>query len=214
MEIFRNPNLTEYINDLDLVISDSGYARLDNSWNCSNVCSPYSRIYFIKNGTGFLLHGDKHIPLRPDNVYLIPANLDFSYECSSFLDQLYFHINIFSTNGHDLLDQIKEILMLNLNNGEIDHLTELYGSSKICCAFKLQQCLQKVVAEFIQKSAMSGREIIPYSEFLSRLYSVIAANLSVKTTQTDIARKMSVAPRTLAKKFKEETGITLGVFVK
>ena len=37
---------------LRLEVADSGLAQVDTTWNMVNVCSPYSRLYFISHGGG------------------------------------------------------------------------------------------------------------------------------------------------------------------
>ena len=56
-----------------------------------NVCSPYSRLYFISHGGGILALRGREIPLREGCVYLIPAGLLYNYRCDASMEQLYFH---------------------------------------------------------------------------------------------------------------------------
>ena len=103
MEIQYNHPATKLVNQLNINIITGGYAAADHSWIGRSVCSPYSRLYYIDEGSGFLRYHGTEISLSPGHVYLIPAGLLFHYGCEKRVCQLYFHINIFTPNGFDLL---------------------------------------------------------------------------------------------------------------
>ena len=68
-----NKNSFPEQNKFGISIEDSGYALLDSTWYRENECSPFSRLYFIKGGSGYLKKDGKTIPIKGGFVYLVPA---------------------------------------------------------------------------------------------------------------------------------------------
>ena len=64
-----------------------------------DIISPFSRIYFVTSGSGFLVLGNQKIVLEAGNLYLIPGFISCSYHFGAGLSHYYIHLNIDQTNG-------------------------------------------------------------------------------------------------------------------
>lgn len=80
------------IDELHLLTLNVGLAVHDADWNWKNVSSPFTRLYYVTEGTAKI-----HLPtttkdLRLNHLYLIPAFTKHSYQCDSHFSHYYLHI--------------------------------------------------------------------------------------------------------------------------
>ena len=52
MEIIKNERFVQMANVMELELLESGVSKLDRQWHSEEVCSPYSRIYYVISGEG------------------------------------------------------------------------------------------------------------------------------------------------------------------
>jgi AraC family transcriptional regulator len=65
---------------------------LDNTWNYSDITSPFYRLYYISDGSGKIeIDGQEKI-LKKGNMYLVPSYTLANYRCEHSMEQTYMHI--------------------------------------------------------------------------------------------------------------------------
>ncbi len=64
-----------------------------------DIISPFTRIYLINEGKGFLIIGNHKIPLEAGNLYLIPSFTSCTYHFGAGLSHYYIHLSINQPNG-------------------------------------------------------------------------------------------------------------------
>ena len=79
------------INSLQLRINQCGHVFLDDRWKLTDMAMPYSKLYYIRSGSGYILAEGQRISLEPGFVYLTPAGTRVSCGCTA-LEKIYFHI--------------------------------------------------------------------------------------------------------------------------
>ena len=47
---------TDILNMLNLNIEWASYRVLDSAWKCTSLAVPFSRLYFVRRGEGWILH--------------------------------------------------------------------------------------------------------------------------------------------------------------
>jgi len=213
MIIQKNDHIIECMNHLAIQMTDSGYAILGNDWNCKRVCSPYSRLYLIYSGQGTIAYEKNNLLLLPQHIYLIPAGLTFDYACQGTMHQLYFHVTVQAADGIDLLTRLKDCLSCSASSRELDAALQCYKGKTLSDAFSLQQIVQHYITYFIMQSDLGTKAFESYSPFLHRLYTLVRQSIASKTTIRDLAAKLSMSESALSKRFKAETGITLGQYM-
>ena len=209
----NNYHVLNWINSLKINVHDCGYAELGTEWQRSNVCSPYTRLYYIHHGEGFAYKDGQYTRLRAGYMYLIPIGYRYNYGCDDHMDQLYFHINITLPSGLDLFAQCSRVYELPIDRAEIERLVMLYRSPDMADALSIACCLYRDVAAFITKADMEARPPFSYSDMLQRLFPIIRQRLSAKLTIADLASEMNVSQSTLTKRFNTEMEMTLGQYL-
>lgn len=81
-----------------------GYVQHDGDWNWKNVCSPFTRIYFVTEGSAKVHMADRIVELKPDHMYVIPAYTEHSYECSGKFTHYYLHTFEVNSGSVSLMD--------------------------------------------------------------------------------------------------------------
>lgn len=81
-----------------------GYVRHNGDWNWKGVCSPFTRIYYVTEGEAVVRMKKKSVTLTPDHLYIIPANVEHSYECSGLFCHYYLHMFEAHNSGSNFID--------------------------------------------------------------------------------------------------------------
>lgn len=90
--------------ELSLILLNVGYSELNANWNWKNVCSPFARIYYVKEGRAKTKIGNKTYLLEPDNLYLIPPFTLHNNECDCYFSLYYIHFYEKVINKQSIFD--------------------------------------------------------------------------------------------------------------
>lgn len=211
--MLNNLHVLNWINSLQIKVTDSGYAELGTEWQRRDVCSPYTRLYYIHHGNGYAIHEGQRTIFREGYMYLIPIGFHYDYGCDGSIDQLYFHITITQPNGYDLFSQCSRIYELPVDRQEIERLVLLYRSPDMADALSIACCMYRDIAAFITEGDMEAKPAFAYSEMIQKLFPIIRNSLSAKLNIQDLADAMSCSPSTLTKRFRSEMEMTLGNYL-
>lgn len=84
--------MTQSIDQLHLLILNVGLAIHNADWNWKNVSSPFTRLYYVTEGTAQIILPTGRQELKPHHLYLIPSFTIHSYICDSHFTHYYLHI--------------------------------------------------------------------------------------------------------------------------
>lgn len=101
---YRQHNMQISIESLNLLMLNVGLAQHNGDWNWSNVNSPFTRIYYVTQGSARLHMEKSVIELRPGYLYIIPAHTVHSYECDGIFTHYYLHVYEGYKNETDIFD--------------------------------------------------------------------------------------------------------------
>lgn len=80
------------IESLNLQVLNVGLAYHNADWNWKDVSSPFTRIYYVKEGEATLHQPETSVRLRPGCLYIVPAYTTHSYECEGNFVHYYLHV--------------------------------------------------------------------------------------------------------------------------
>ncbi|MBR5614276.1 MAG: AraC family transcriptional regulator [Clostridia bacterium] len=213
MNILRNDLLLKELNRLNMNIGAADYAILDIKWKHQNARSNYTRIYYIRSGEGTIYCNGKKITLSPGNIYIIPAELDLSYECNSHLEKLYFHINILRYSGYDIFSQIKECIIFENRSEQIERLYQCWNSSDLLSAIEIKATLFADITAALHKTGLDNSEVDYYSKPVKAAMKYINENLSGTLTVKEISSQLFLSESFIQKAFKNEVGVPIGKYI-
>ena len=158
---------------LKINISTACSVIINNDWQEEDVISPFSRLYYIKSGSGKIVCGSSEYKLNPGQVYLIPVGLRFSHYPDGNMEKLYFHFNIIQPDGYDLLRSFGEIGILTKSKNYIEELYSLFESVNTADKFLLKTAVQNDICEMIKKYGVKNRNMTDYSDIVNKTINII-----------------------------------------
>lgn len=215
MRVQRNIGFSKAMNTIKISLYETGFADLDSEWKQQDVCSPYSRLYYVFSGKGYLrIHdmkqGKERIhELSPGNVYLIPNGFAYDYFCQDRLEKAYIHFNVLMENGLDLFSGCQEYYEMPMKQEDLDQVKQWMLGNEPKDFFSLQGEVYRAVASFINKAGLEPKLNRQYSYLVSKVFAV-APGLKQSVSVHEIAKMLNVSESTLTKHFKRETGMSIG----
>lgn len=100
-----------YIEEIGKTISfhlkNIAFFRFDRQSEYCNVISPFSRLYMIADGQGYLILDGLKITLEPNHIYLIPSFTPCSYIFGEQLAHIYIHFSMGMPSGLNIFHLFK-----------------------------------------------------------------------------------------------------------
>lgn len=97
--------MTSLIDQLHPLVLNVGLAIHNADWNWKNVNSPFTRLYYVTEGTAQVKLLGRIQILKPNYLYFIPAFTVHSYVCDSYFCHYYLHIYEELQSDTDLLNE-------------------------------------------------------------------------------------------------------------
>ncbi|MBO5069778.1 MAG: helix-turn-helix transcriptional regulator [Roseburia sp.] len=215
MNVKYNESFNRIANTVKIEVMEAGLADLGREWRSEDMCSPYSRLYYVISGAGYLrLRGGdgketEVYTMRPGYLYLIPNGLSYDYFCEDRLEKVYFHINVSLQNGLELFYGCRNYYEMQIGNETLDRMKQWITSSRPEDYFHMQGEIYHAVASFIKVAGLEAKVNRNYSEMVARLFALLP-KLKISVSVRDMAKMLNVSESTLAKHFKKETGMSIG----
>jgi len=213
MEIRYNERLDNCINKLTMDVITSGYVHTGPEWSGKNVCSPFSRLYLVESGSGWLQAGTQQILMEPGKAYLIPPGTQLNFGCPQKMSKLYFHINLLKPNRYDLLQPLSRICIMETPPGRLKEMKQLQNSRTLFEALLLKQYLLQFLAMFAQQESLPPENITVFSPHVSQCINYIQNSLTAKLSVAELAQHCYLSQRQLSNLFHKESGVTPGQYL-
>lgn len=202
----------DVINSLQLHINQCDHRILGPKWKLTNVTVPYSKLYYIKSGSGFLLVDGAYIHLEPGYVYLTPSGTTVSCGCTS-LEKIYFHISVRAIDSEDLLGRIHGICRLPFSEDTYAALLACWNAEQYTDLIRLRSLLMETVLAFLDTFPPADFSLRQYSDTVRRALTHIHEKPRANLTAARIAELLYISESTLRKAFLAETGKNLGQYI-
>ncbi len=203
---FSNDNVTK------LELLHSGYAKVDEKWSGNAVRSQYSRLYFIKSGSFYVVSKNgKRTDFEEGRAYLIPSGLSYTYGCDAENEHYYFHIRLYGVDKIDVLTKLKDVVSCNTFHN-LELLSQMIGQQTTSASLVIKSAIYNSLSDV----ALNFSHILnspSFSTEVSNAIYYISDNLTANLTVSEIATAVNIANSTLSAKFKREVGVSVGEYV-
>ena len=203
-----NQELPPIMNRLRLNMLSAGYAEVDRTWYGDVVAPSCTRLYFILSGS-FTVSGQV---FTAGNCLLLPAGYSFSYGCKDSMEQVFIHLQLCDVNSMDLLAVCGKPLNCPFSPDDTEMFLALAKGKDPMDSLQAQNLILSTVMRLLDQHGISLR-LQEYSPQIRRAMEYIADHLSIQLTIPQIAQKSFLAPSTLTRNFRRETGMTIRQYV-
>lgn len=210
-EFFRHCDNVNNIYSFGFKVRWAARGTLGPTWKMDHNFSPYTRLYFINSGKGWICHNGKTIPLESGYVYVIPPNSDISNGCE-YLDKLWIHLNIHDIDRLDLMMKFSEIKRFKFSKQEFNDFYAALTSDDYFKCIKVFSIILNVILAYTSLTPTS----LPtktYSPLIVKAMKYIQQNIRISLSTEEIAAELMVSPSTLRQRFKAEMGQTIGKYI-
>lgn len=216
MFINKNYAIFDNFNDIRLKLLDFGHAKTGignhEKWGASIVSPMYARLYYIIGGDPYIINNGEKKPLEAGKCYLLPTGYSFRHACESSMEQLYFHINLNDSSGTDLLRSCNTIMEYTPDAKQISQMLEYVYSEDLRDVLALRHEVYTSLLALFDKYQVKFTSP-HYSRAVLLAIEYIKSHLSLQLGISELAANSFVSESTLAKKFKNEVGMTIGNYI-
>lgn len=201
------------LSGFEIEIEHAAYARLDSKWKSKNVCDPFSRLYYVKSGEGYLICNGEKVILTPGNIYLIPSSCVFDYGCGSRLEKMFFHIYINTLERYDLMANVNKVCSVTFAEDEYEELKKCLESGDYIKLIRLKQIIYDTMFRISQKYNFESVPIKQYSDGVKKAMEYIHHHTRINLSTEIVSEKLFISKSKLRKDFKSETGVSIGKYI-
>ena len=210
--IAHNPTAFSAFNQTDIRILRGACVTLDERWKARSSTQPYTRLYFVRSGSGFLTTPEQSVTMRSGHVYLIPPECSLSYGCEK-LEKLFFHITISTVEQYDLLAGVPGICELPFPPKTLQDMSDCLHSDNYYDVIRLKMLLLQVITDFARTYSFAAIPVRQYSELVRRIIRHVQHNTRISLSVTELSADFYLSQSKLRNAFREETGIPLGRYI-
>ncbi len=185
--------MDRFLRKLDIELIDGKHSKLSKRWQIENDNTPYARLYYIKNGSGYMRTHDKDISFKPNHLYLVPPRGNLAYNYIADLEIWWVHFTIKVFDSIDLFDYLNYKLERQVWNNdyleiEMDQLIIASKNDDVQSQMLGNGLLLKLIAPFFSDFSKntSAAEIEQMQRF-APVISYIDNNIGEKITLEQLA---------------------------
>lgn len=176
--------------NLHLILLNIGSSSHNGDWNWKGISSPFTRLFYVKEGCARINLPQRTQELKPGHLYLIPPFTLHSYSCDAYFSHFYIHIyEKDSSLGNKILEDLHfpvEIEANPLDHSLIERLLEINPGRELKQfdphTYDNPPTLLQNIAEDAQQSEYAALET---KGILSQLLSRFLRYASPKADVTD-----------------------------
>ena len=224
--------LKELLPSLRLQIYAYEYTRCETWWNYKQINSPFTRLFYITAGEGYVSHSGHTYKLKPGKMILIPPFTSVDYHCPSWLEQYYMlftaktmtESELFTMQNYNYILDTDEMIpflfkrLLELNpdmglnyynpNRKNYNSSILNGKRQISPEneFETYGILRTLIAPFIRTASGLPDLNLKNKNSLLKALLYMNENIEKQLSLKDIAKKVSLHPTYFSDSFKKYFG--------
>lgn len=209
MEREYHPQIAQTVNAFRAEIGEHSYIVAESDWWIGRgIRSPFSRLYLIEDGDGWIRTAQGVVPLKAGHAYWVPAGLTFDYGCETYIRKLYFHLQLIRPDGYDLAEGLPFAAACEMEEGEFETLLGAYRGERWIDALTLRQGIEAVTRRLLESYGVLEDGVRSYSPPVERAMQFVQSHLSAALTVDEIAQAAFTSPATLSRRFRQEVGKT------
>lgn len=213
MKTESNASHQHILNHAVFSLEDSGHSIVGKTWVSGGLSVPFNRLYLVGKGGADLYSGNTRFRMEPGMAYLLPAGLHCGYRCEETMEQIYFHFNLDKPDRYDILWNAREIGCIPMPEGMYEKMLQHYKGQGFLDALTMQEGILYFLTRYLEKYEVEQGIFSPYSPIVKDTIHYIHENLSANPQIEELSKRQFVSKSYLTRRFRAETGVTLGQYI-
>ena len=214
MKVQRNALFLDFADQNLLTVSQAGYVVTDETWVQKPLPSPFSRLYYVMEGTGMLVSEREEMKLEAGYVYLAPCGSTCGYYGTDSVRKLFFHVNFILPDGYDLFAGCEQFARLKMSVEHMETMRSRYFGEDAVGHAMLKGELWRTVTDFAAMLISGSSRRVKHSSVVDQAIGYIRRNLSAGLSVSEVAGGIYCSESTLCASFRREMGITPAQYIE
>ncbi|GAE29389.1 AraC family transcriptional regulator [Halalkalibacter hemicellulosilyticus] len=205
--------LSKSLANVQLDVSIAAYTKVPMSWNDEDYTTDFNKLYFIKEGEGYVKVNNETFYPKPGELYLLPSGSVQSYGTinKNTFGKYWCHFTAKIGDLH-LFQLMKTPVFIKPNHIELEEkfqqLIMYIHSDHLSSTFRVHSILLEIIAIFIEKSHQVHYKmnVSPSFEKLDAILAYIEEHLDGNVTVGTLAQMANFHPNYFISVFKNFTG--------
>ena len=212
--------MRSYLDNTQITLQMAHYTKVNTNWRVSNVMTDVNRLYYIREGGGWIhIRGKDYYP-EPGQLYLLPAGMRLSYapENDNLLGKYWCHFSatVGDVNLFQMLDlphwiTVKDEPMLER---QFQQLLELHTNTSVTAPLRIKSILFEIISNYIEQSETQLHLAATSSTSkINIVLSYIERHLAEPITVEELAKLVHFHPNYFMHYFKSMMGLSPIVYI-
>ena len=190
-----------------------GYVVTDETWHQVPLPVPWTRVYYVMDGSAFFVCEDGEVEMEPGYVYVAPCGLTYGYRGAPSVEKLFFHVNATLPDGQDIFSsRDARIIRLKRSPAEMNRLLSLYRSDSPANQISVNAEIWRTVAEAAELLS-PDKPKTTYSANVTAAISYIRDHLSARLKASEVAEALFCSAGSLGEHFRKEIGMSVARYI-
>lgn len=215
--------IRDYLDNVQVHLDTVQYTKVSTSWGSVLPMPEVTRLYFIRDGAGWISIQNHHFVTQPGQLFLLPAGRPLSFDTDPTHPLVKYWCHFTATVGDinlfHLID-LPYVVTVPSPNRWTDRFQELIvcnHDSSLPNTLRIKAILLELLSGFVEQALAEGAQVGPRANSehlkLELLLHYIEEHLESRIAIADLAKIAHFHPQYLSPYFKSVMGVSPMVYV-
>ena len=206
--------IENYISNMEVNVTDVGYAKMNQEWMDFDYTPNFNKLYFICDGEGWLKINGKEFYPKPGDLFLLPQGIKQSYSIinDNTFTKYWCHFTA-KVSGANIFDTIH--LPYGINIGNVSELASIFKELKfhfnsdfITSKVMVKSTMLKLLSHYFENNTIEDVKIAvsKTTEKIISAINYIETNFNKEITIEMLAKDANLHPNYFIRVFKKTAG--------
>jgi AraC-like DNA-binding protein len=207
--------IRSYLDSTQIMMQTANYTKVGPTWKETQKMTDVNRLYYVREGSGWIhIRGKDYYP-KPGQLYLLPAGMKLSYASDeeNALVKYWCHfsaavgdINLFQMLEQPHWIQVQDEARLER---QFQQLIELNGSNRVTAPLRIKSILLEILSEYIEQTSEQLQLATTTSTSkINSVLSYIEEHLAEQMSVDELAKLVHFHPNYFMHYFKSMMGLS------
>ncbi len=205
-----------YLSNTKITLFTTQHTKVSSIWKFMNILPEINRLYYIREGEGWIRIRNREYYPKPGQLFLLPAGVEQSF---SWINDNYFRkywCHFTATVGEIHLFHLLnvphyvEVADQERLENQFQELIALQSSTELTAPFRIKSLMYEIISPFIREADLNGSDgaASPSVSKINVILQYIEEHLSEQMTIEVLAKLVHLHPNYFIQVFKTMLGIS------